>query len=72
MPKSKIDHENTKVRNHEKIHKHRGLFRVFVILCVFGLVSAILRQTQLLCVIPILLNPVHPVKIRVWVFGLSV
>ncbi len=33
MPKFKTDHENTKVRNHEKIHKHRGFiscFRTFV------------------------------------------
>ncbi len=33
MPKSETDHENTKVRKRENIHKHRGLFRVFVLSC---------------------------------------
>ncbi len=56
MPKSKNDHENTKVRKREKIHELWGsisCFRVFVILRVFGLESSILRQTPLYCVSPI-------------------
>ena len=47
MPKSKTDYENTKVRKREKIHHLGVLFRAFVALCVFGLESSILRQTQL-------------------------
>ena len=33
MPKSKNDHENTKVRKREKIHNHGVLFRAFVLSC---------------------------------------
>ena len=33
MPKSKTDHDNTKVRKREKIHILRVLFRVFVLSC---------------------------------------
>ena len=52
MPKSKSDHETTKVRKREKIHDLGVRFRGFVILRVFGLESSILRQTQLHCVSP--------------------